>query len=135
MEDKKFDFKRIAQEATLLSPVMAGREKLKTEEVVDQEFTIIEFGFAPKIDEEGNTIYDPETGEIDTFGVVVFSEMPDRYYSVGKIFTNVCHMWAAPFDSAEEASAALAAEGGVRVKFTSSKTKKGKNLVAVQILN
>lgn len=67
--------------------------------------------------------------------MVVFKEMPEKYYCVGAVFTKVCRAWAAPFESAKDASEALAAEGGVKVKFTLSKTKKGNNLTAVEILN
>ena len=132
--ETNFNFKKAAQEATLLSSVMVGREKLETEDILNQELTIIEFGFAPKFDEEGRPIVD-ENGEADTFGVVVFKEHPESYYCVGAVFTKVCKAWAQPFPTAEEASEALRAEGGVMVRFTSSKTKKGKNLTAVEILN
>lgn len=127
-------FSKIAQETTLLSPIMVGKEKLNTEDILNKELTIIGFDFAPKFDEEGRPVVD-DNGEVDTFGVVVFNEMTDKYYCVGAVFSKVCHAWAAGFDNPEEASAALKEEGGVRVKFTSSKTKKGKNLTAVEILN
>lgn len=130
-----FSFKKSAQESTLLSPIMVGRDKLETEDILEQELTIIAFDFAPKFDDKGKPIIDESTGEADTFGVIVFSEMPDKYYCVGTVFTKVCHTWAAAFTSAEEASEALEAEGGVRVKFTSGKTKKGNNLTQVEILN
>lgn len=130
-----FNFKQVAQENTLLSAIMVGKEKLETEDVLNKELTIIAFDFAPKFDQAGNPVVDDKTGEVDTFGVVVFAEFPDKYYCVGAVFTKVCHAWAAGFSSPEEASAALAAEGGVRVKFTASKTKKGNNLTAVDILN
>lgn len=130
-----FNFKEAAQKNTLLSAIMVGRDKLETEDVLDKELTIVAFDFAPKFDQHGKPVVDETTGEADTFGVVVFSEFPDKYYCVGAVFTKVCHAWEAPFDSVEEASNALAAEGGVKVKFTASKTKKGNNLTAVEILN
>lgn len=130
-----FNFKKVAQENTLLSPIMAGREKLETEEILEKKLTIIGFDFAPKFDQQGKIVVDSSTGELDTFGVVVFAEHPDKYYCVGAVLTKVCHAWAAGFDSPKEASAALAAEGGVKVKFSASKTKKGNNLTAVDILN
>lgn len=130
-----FNFKQVAQENTLLSAIMVGRNKLETEDILGKELTIVGFDFAPKFDQSGKPVVDPSTGEADTFGVVVFAEHPDSYYCVGAVFTKVCHAWAAPFTSAQEASEALAAEGGVRVKFTPSKTKKGNNLTAVEILN
>ena len=137
LEENKmaFDFKKVAQENTSLSAIMVGREKIDTDDVVNKELTIIAFDFAPKFDKEGHAIVDESTGEADTFGVVVFKEIPDSYYCVGTVFTKVCKAWAAGFDSPEEASKALESEGGVKVKFTPSKTKKGNNLTAVQILN
>lgn len=130
-----FDFKKAAQETTLLSPVMLNRDKLETPDVINQDLTIIEFGFAPKFDDKGRPVVDASTGEVDTFGVVVFAEKPHHYYCVGTVFTKVCHAWAAEFPTAEEASTALRESGGVRVRFTGSKTKKGNNLTAVEILN
>lgn len=130
-----FDFKKVAQENTSLSPVMVGKDKLETDEILNKDLTIIEFGFAPKFDKEGNVVVDDSTGEVDTFGVVVFKEIPNKYYCVGTVFTKVCKAWAAGFDGPEEASVALESEGGVKVRFTPSKTKKGNNLTAVEILN
>lgn len=127
-------FKEIAQEKTLLSPIMVGRDKLETEEILGQPLTIIGFDFAPKFDKGGNPIVD-DNGEVETFGVVIFKEIPNAYYCVGTVFTKVCHAWEEGFANAKEASAALEAEGGVLVKFSSSKTKKGNNLTAVEILN
>lgn len=130
-----FNFKKVAQENTLLSAIMVGRDKMETEEVLNKDLTIIGFDFAPKFDQHGQPVINESTGEVDTFGVVVFAEYPDKYYCVGAVFTKVCHAWAAPFDSPAEASDALAAEGGVKVRFSPSKTKKGNNLTAVEILN
>lgn len=129
-----FNFRESAQQNTLLAKIMVGREKLETEDVLNKDLTIIGFDFAPKFDQNGNPVMDERTGEVDTFGVVTFAEMPDKYYCVGAVFTKVCHGWAAAFESPEEASEALSAEGGVKVRFTASKTKKGNNLTAVEIL-
>lgn len=130
-----FNFKAVAQQATSLCPLMSGKEKLSTDDVVNKTLTIVAFDFAPKFNKDGTPVVDPETGEADTFGVVVFKEMPDRYYSVGVVFTKVCRMWAAGFDGdAEAASQSLAESGGVQVKFAMSKTKAGNNLVNVIIV-
>lgn len=129
-----YNFKKTAQENILLSAIMADREKLETEDILDKDLTIIAFDFAPKFDQQGKPVVN-DNGELDTFGVVVFAEHPDKYYCVGAVFTKVCHAWAADFDSPQEASEALAAEGGVKVKFSASKTRKGNNLTAVEILN
>lgn len=128
------DFLKIAQEATALSPVMVGRTKLETEDILNQELTIIEFGFAPKFNKDGTPCVNPHTGEVDTFGVVIFAEKPDQYYCVGTVCTRVCKMWVSAFETAEEASAELAANGGVRARFTQTRTKKGNNLTNVEFL-
>lgn len=130
-----FNFKKAAQAETALSPVMVGRTKLSTEEILDTDLTIVNFGFAPKFNESGSPIVDESTGEADVFGVVVFKELPDSYYSVGAVFTKVCKAWASGFSSVEEASSALEKSGGVRVRFKESKTKKGNNLTSVDILD
>lgn len=130
-----FDFKKTAMENTLLSPLMVNRKKLDTDDIIGKELTITAFGFAPKFDQNGNPSIIQETGEVDTFGVVVFKEHPENYYCVGAVFTKVCKAWAAEFDSTETASEALEKSGGVRVRFTASKTKKGNNLTAVEILD
>lgn len=129
------NFKEKAQATTLLAPIMVGREKMKTEEVVNRELTIVGFDFAPKFDKDGNQIVNEVTGEVDTFGVIIFNEEPEKYYCVGTVFTKVCRAWMEGFKSPEEASEALATEGGVKVKFTKSNTKNGNNLTAVEILN
>lgn len=130
-----FDFKKTAQQETALSDIMVGREKLSTDEITGQDLTIVAFDFAPKFTKEGKRIVDPETGEQDEFGVVVFKEYPAYYYSVGTIFTKICKVWAASFPSAKEASAELQASGGVKVRFTASKAKNGNNLTTVDILD
>lgn len=134
MNEQTFNFKQVAQTQTLLSPIMVGKEKLETEDVVNRELTIIGFDFAPKFDQNGNPIVD-ENGVPDEFGVVVFKECPDNYYCVGTVFSKVCKAWAAPFQTVKAASDALEAEGGVRVRFKPGKTKKGNNLTSVDILD
>lgn len=129
-----FDFKKAAQKEVSLSEIMVGREKLSTEEVIGRELTIDAFDFAPKFDNDGNRIIDESTGEVDEFGVITFVEEPGKYYCVGSVFTKVCKAWAAGFATTEEASKALKESGGVKVKFSPSKTKKGNNLTAVEIL-
>lgn len=130
----KFNFKQSAQESTLLCKLMQGKEKLETKDVLDKELTIMAFDFAPKFDQNGNPVADDSTGEQDVFGVVTFKEN-DGYYCVGTVFTKVCKVWAAEYDGdVEAASKDLAAQGGVKVRFSEGKTKRGNNLVNVEII-
>lgn len=131
----KFNFKQAAQEATVLCKLMQGRDKLDTQDVVGKDLTIIAFDFAPKFDQQGNPVVEMTTGEQDVFGVVVFKEYPDNYYNVGTVFTKVAKTWAEEYKGdTVQASVDLAAQGGVTVRFTEGKTKRGNNLVNVEIL-
>lgn len=126
-------FKTMAETSMKPCTIMVGREPMTTDEVVNRELTVVAFGFAPKFDSNGNVIVD-EDGVVDEYGVVIFAEEPEKYYGVGKIFTSVCKLWAADYTTAEEASKALAEEGGVKVKFYRDKTKKGNNVTKAEIL-
>lgn len=130
MENK---FKTMAEAAMKPCPLMVNREPLTTDDVVNRELTVIAFGFAPKFDNNGNAIVDKD-GVPDEYGVILFAEEPQKYYAVGKIFTNVCKMWAAGYRTVAEASEDLAKEGGVRVKFYRDKSKNGNSMTRAEIL-
>lgn len=130
-----FNFKRVAQESTTLCRIMTGRKKLDTDEVIGNVLTIVGFDFAPKFDKTGHVIVDEETGQVEDFGVVVFKEYPDSYYCVGTVFTKVCHAWMEGFETIEQANDELESCGGVKVRFSQSKTKTGNNLTTVDILD
>lgn len=127
-------FKKAAQDSTVLCQLMSGREKLETDDVVGKKLTVIAFDFAPKFDKNGGPIIDDSTGEAETYGVLAFKELPDKYYNCGVVFTKVCKAWMSGYTTAEEASADLEAAGGVEVKFSLSKTKSGNNIVTVDIV-
>lgn len=134
--EKTTKFYEIANQATTLCELMVGREKLDTDDVVNKELTVIAFDFAPKFDRNTGAPVMLDNGEQDVFGVVVLKEMPDKYYSVGTVFTKVCKAWAEEYDGdVVSASKELEETGGVRVRFKMSKTKVSKNnIVTVEIL-
>lgn len=128
-------FREIAQESTALCPLMVGKEKLNTEQIINQPLTVIAFDFAEKRNRDtGKIEVDPLTGEVLLFGVVVFREMPEFYYTVGTVMTKICEAWLSEYSSLDDANAALVAEGGVPVKFTRTTTRGGNNLTKVEIL-
>ena len=132
---KESKFKKVAQDATVLCPLMSGREKMTTRDVTkEDELTIIAFGFAPKFDDDGQPIVNPDTGEVDTYAVLVFAEYPDMYYTAGHVMTKVCKAWMDGYDTSEEASEDLKDDGGVKVKFTESKTHRGNNIVVCDFI-
>lgn len=128
-------FKKIAQDTTVLCKLQSGRTKIENGDIAGEELTIIAFDFAPKFDQKTNEpIIDPETGEVETYGVLVFKEYPENYYNSGMVMSKVCHAWMEGYETPEEASADLAAEGGVTVRITMGKTKKGNNIGNVEII-
>lgn len=118
-------FKEIANDELSLSPLMSGREKLDTEELLGKEATVIAFDFA--------TITDK--GEVKTFPVLLFKEYPECYYNGGALLMKVCSAWAAEFDGdVEKASQELTNCGGVKLAFKPTRTKNGNNLTAIEVL-
>lgn len=128
-------FKKIAQDNTALCLLQSGREKIETSEVAGKKLTITAFDFAPKFDESGKMITNDDTGEVETYAVITFKEMPDKYYNCGVVFSKVCRAWMDGYETPAEASEDLAAEGGVMVEFTKTKTKKtNRDVVTVEII-
>lgn len=116
-------FRQVAQTELSLSRVMEGREKISTDEISTGEIlTVDEFDVA---DLDGKK-----------FGVVHFAEYPDRYYNGGKVLTKLCTAWANMFNGdTEVASQALKKEGGVKLTFKQGKTKDGKNVTTMDLVN
>lgn len=123
MENKKkiSKFAQAAENATTLSRVMNGRNKLETEDIIGEELTIDEFDIV---------VLDGKT-----FGVCHFIEKPDSYYNAGTVLTKIFMEWADMYGhDVEAASNDLGKEGGVHIRLTATKTKKGNNLTNVSIL-
>ena len=119
-----FNFRESAINSTLLSALQNNRNKISTEEIISSfpdGITVNAFDFA--------TVQDK------TFAVVTFSEDDSRYYNGGTVLTKMCLNWAAGFaGDPEAASTALAKAGGVKLKFTESKTKNGNNVTTITVV-
>lgn len=119
------NFRKIAQDELSLSPLMSGREQIKTEDLIGQTITVIEFDFA--------TITD--RGEQKTFPVLLLEEYPDRYYNGGALLNKLCEAWAAAADGdIDAASSELRSSGGVKFKVSMTKTKSGNNLTSIDLV-
>jgi hypothetical protein len=121
---KNFNFRSVAIDTLSLSPLMANREQIKTDDLIGKEATIVAFDFA--------TITDK--GEVKTFPVLHLAEYPNHYYNGGALLSKLCQAWASEFGDIEEASNALAESGGVKIRFRSTKTKSGNNLTFIDVL-
>ena len=121
----KINFKKMAQDELSLSPLMAGKTQIKTDDLIGETVTVVAFDFA--------TITD--RGVEKTFPVLIFAEYPDRYYTGGTLLNKMCAAWAAEYDGdIAAASAALSDEGGVKIRFSAGKTKSGNNLTNIDVL-
>lgn len=121
------NFRKIAEQELTLSPLMMNREQLKTDDLVGKTATVTEFDFA--------TITD-ENGEDKTYPVLLLEEYPDHYYNGGALMMKLCMAWAGAFGGdCEAASLSLKKEGGVKLAFTASKTKRGRNLTTVSVVD
>lgn len=120
------NFKKIAVSTLSLSPLMAGRDQLKTDDVVGEEITIIAFDFATITDEKG---------EEKTFPVLNLAEYPNHYLNGGCLLNKLCKAWANAYDGdVEAASNDLANEGGVKICIRNGRTRSGRNLTTVDVL-
>lgn len=119
-----FNFRESAMNSTLLSTLQNNREKITTDDLVAKYpdgITVNAFDFA--------TVQDK------TFAVVTFTEDDTKYYNGGTVLTKMCLAWAAGFDGdPESASVALTKCGGVKLKFSLSKTKNGNNVTTITVV-
>ena len=117
-------FTSIARRETTLSPLMEGREKIDTDEVINlypDGFTVINF--------------DMVNAGLDSYPVLIIKEDSTKFIFGGAIMKNICAGWLEQFDGdIETASKALESAGGVRMKFEKARTKNGNNLTKPVIL-
>lgn len=118
-------FAAIAKEATSLSEIMKGKQKVDVDELYGEEITITGFDFLTMTD---------KSGEQKEFAVCTYEEDPKAFFFAGTVLTKICKAWVSDFGSPEEASEALAADGGVVIKMDKGKTKNGNKITTVEIL-
>ena len=122
------DFRRIAKEELTLSPLMGGRTKLDSEELMKKYPDGVKvIGF------DSVTMWD-ENSHAEKI-VPVFATNNNEFFFGGTVAAKVASAWSAAYDGdVEAASADLEKSGGVAMRFFRRKTKKGNNLTAVEIL-
>lgn len=116
-------FANIARRATTLSPLMEGREKMETKDIIEQYpngVTVTAFDMVG-------------TGE-DAYPVFNFAEEPQKFAFGGAVFKSIVLAWIENFEgSISDASSALSATGGVKMVFEHTTTKQGRSLTNVKI--
>lgn len=132
------NFRKVAQSSTSISPIMAGREKISTQDIVGKTLTVAAFDVA-----ELKNYVNRANGEIKDveYGVFVFAEMPDRYYQAGTVGTRIINDWLTLYDGESEdvhdqcaeLSSEIAPEK-VQLRFSNSVTSRGQNIVKIDVL-
>lgn len=118
------NFKELAIQATTLSPLMADREKVSTDEIINQY-------------PEGITItsFDSVTLNDGQYYIATFKEDESAYLNCGQILSKVFDQFVNAFDgNITEASETLRANGGLKVKLNRSRTRGGNSLTTVTVV-
>ena len=122
-------FTALAQRATTLSPIMEGRDKITTEAIIKKYpdgITLDGFDMVTTPDKDGNP---------NTYPVFTFAEDPSVFLYGGKALHDVATLWLSHLEGDIEAtSTALKASGGVKVKFTSTRTSAGRNFTKIEVI-
>lgn len=118
-------FTDIARNATVLSPLMEGRDKMTTAELCatyPDGVTMMEFDIIP--------------GDKGPFPVYIFAENPNVFAFGGAVIKKIVDAFVAKFDgSVTDASNALKANGGVKMRLSQGRTRNGNNVTLVDIVD
>lgn len=117
-------FYEIAEQAIGNSPIITGREKITTEDIIKNYpngITLTAFDIIPN----GN----------DGYAVFTFAEAPTKFLNGGTLLSKMAFQWVEAFaGNIEDASAELTACGGIRVRLSTKRTKRGNTITAVEIV-
>lgn len=117
-------FAQLARKTTTLSPIMEGRTKMETRDIIakyPQGITVYAFDMINSSAEE-------------TYPVFLFKEEQDKFAFGGAVFKSIVESWIHQFDgSIDDCSSALGASGGVKMIFKTSVTKNGRSITTIEI--
>ena len=123
------NIKDIARKATVLSDLMNGREQINTNDIINDYpsgITITGFDMVAILDKKGRPT---------TYPCCIFKEDTTKYLNGGYVLSKIFDSIIVQFEGdVEKANKALAEQGGLTVKFTSTTTKGGNNLTAIEIM-
>lgn len=118
------NFKDLARKATTLSELMENREKISTEDVIEN--------FPDGITINAVDVINTSTA---TYPVFTFLEDNMKFYCGGIVLTKIANMWLEEYNGdLGMLNHDLAESGGVKVKLTESKTKDKKNVTTVEVM-
>lgn len=117
-------FRERAAKTTSISPLMEGKTKLKTGEIIrdyPQGVTIIGFDIVP--------------GKEGSYPIFVIAEDPGVFFSGGTVLQNIVSDWMEDYGTdIDQANADLKAEGGVKIRLEQAMTRAGRQITRVTVL-
>ena len=125
------DFKKIALDATIMSELMNGRDKMDTEELIKK------YPNGVTIDFIDNVNMQQEDGEENVW-IFVTEEQPDKFTFAGfvlaKIFNNILSEFEGDYNEMIETYNSALKEDKLRVKLERAKTKSKREITKVIVL-
>jgi hypothetical protein len=126
------DFKKIALDATTMSELMNGRDKMDTEELIKK------YPDGVTIDFIDNVNMSQEDGEAENVWIFVTEEQPDKFtfggFVLAKIFNNILAEFEGDYDAMIEEYNSSLKEDKLRVKLERAKTKTKREITKVTVL-
>lgn len=126
------DFKKIALDATTMSELMNGRDKMDTEELIKK------YPDGVTIDFIDNVNMSQEGGEAENVWIFVTEEQPDKFtfggFVLAKIFNNILAEFEGDYDAMIEEYNSSLKEDKLRVKLERAKTKTKREITKVTVL-
>lgn len=125
------DFKKIALDATTMSEIMNGRDKMDTEELIKK------YPEGVTIDFIDNVNMQQEDGEENVW-IFVTEEQPNKFTFAGfvlaKIFNNILAEFEGDYAGMIETYNSALKEDKLRVKLERAKTKSKREITKVTVL-
>lgn len=125
------DFKKIALDATTMSELMNGRDKMDTEELIKK------YPNGVTIDFIDNVNMQQEDGEENVW-IFVTEEQPNKFTFAGfvlaKIFNNILDKFEGDYAEMIEMYNSALKEDKLRVKLERAKTKSKREITKVTVL-
>lgn len=125
------DFRKIALEATTMSELMNGRDKMDTEELIKK------YPEGVTIDFIDNVNMQQEDGEENVW-IFVTEEQPDKFTFAGfvlaKIFNDILSKFEGDYDAMIEEYNSSLKNDKLRVKLERAKTKTKREITKVKVL-
>lgn len=125
------DFKKIALDATTMSELMSGRDKMDTEELIKKYPDGITIDFIDNVNMQ------QEDGE-ESVWIFVTEEQPNKFTFAGfvlaKIFNNILAKFEGDYAEMIETYNSALKEDKLRVKLERAKTKSKREITKVTVL-